>query len=113
MAPAEAPPTIGVTVVYSPAPRQVEQVVLQLPPGATVGDALRASGLAERHGWRLAEPGDEGLSVSVWSKTRALATPLREADRVEVTRGLRVDPKEARRQRYRKQPPKQRLAAKG
>ena len=33
---------------------------------------------------------------------RPLDHPIREGDRVEVYRPLRVDPKEARRQRYRK-----------
>ena len=37
-------------------------------------------------------------------RQRPLDSPLRDADRVEACRGLRVDPKEARRLRYRKQP---------
>lgn len=93
-------PEIAVSVAYSPQPRVVERVALRLPAGATVADALRASGLAERHGWTL----DEHLAVAVWSKPGTLRSALRDADRVEVTRGLRVDPKEARRQRYQQQP---------
>ena len=88
-----------VRVSYSPAPRQVDSVEIELPPGSRVDDALRASGLLERHGL----PATEDLSVGVWGKVRPLDTPLRDADRVEVYRGLLVDPKEARRQRYRKQ----------
>jgi hypothetical protein len=38
-----------VEVAYSPAPRQVQVVTLDLPAGCTVADALRASGLLE---WR-------------------------------------------------------------
>ena len=91
-----------VQVSFSPAPRQVDQVDLDLPEGSTVADALRASGLLERHGL----PMDESLTVGVWTKLRPLDSLLREADRVEIYRGLKVDPKEARRQRYRKQPPK-------
>lgn len=90
---------LSVQVAYSPAPRQVDSVVLKLPAGSTVADALRASGLLQRHGLAL----DAGLSVGVWMKVRPLDTPLREADRVEIYRPLQVDPKEARRQRYRKQ----------
>jgi len=37
----------------------------------------------------------------VWGKLREPGDPLREGDRVEVYRPLKVDPKEARRQRYR------------
>ena len=91
-----------VQVSFSPAPRQVDQVDLDLPEGSTVADALRASGLLQRHGLVM----DESLNVGVWTKARPLDCLLREADRVEIYRGLKVDPKEARRQRYKKQPPK-------
>ena len=88
---------IRVVVAYSAAPRQVDHVELTLPAGATVDDALRASGLLERH------PGiDIGTQkIGVWGKLRALSDPLREGDRVELYRPLKVDPKEARRQRHR------------
>ena len=101
---ASASALLKVQVSYSPAPRQVDQVALDLPEGSTVADALRASGLLERHGLAL----DESLSVGIWTKARPLDSLLREADRVEIYRGLKVDPKEARRQRYRKQPAKKR-----
>lgn len=91
---------IAVLVCYSPAPRVVDCVALRLPAGSTVSDALRASGLLERHGVAL----DDRLGVGVWGRQRPLDSPLRDADRVEACRGLRVDPKEARRLRYRKQP---------
>ncbi|HEV7914256.1 MAG TPA: RnfH family protein, partial [Albitalea sp.] len=89
---------ISVVVAYSAAPRQVDHVALSLPAGATVHDALRASGLLERH------PAIDLASqkVGVWGKLRALDAPLRDGDRVEVYRPLKVDPKEARRQRYRR-----------
>lgn len=96
------PMPLNIEVSYSPLPRSVDCVTLQLPAGSTVADALRASGLLERHGLTL----DEQLCVGIWTKLRPLDTPLRENDRVEIYRGLLVDPKEARRQRYRKQPPK-------
>lgn len=102
MASAEVPAALGVRVSYSPAPRVVDSVCLALPAGSTVADALRASGLLERHGLVI----EGALSTGICGKLRPLDTPLREADRVEVYRGLLVDPKEARRQRYRKQPPR-------
>lgn len=104
MALADSSPALQVQVAYSAAPRHVDVVRLSVPAGATVGDAVQASGLLERHGLRL----DAELVVGVWMKLRPLDTPLREADRVEIYRGLRVDPKEARRQRY--QQHKDRLA---
>lgn len=88
---------IAVAVAFSPEPRRVELVRLCLHAGATVGDALHASGLLQRH-----PEIDLGLhKVGVWGKLRSLDTLLRDRDRVEVYRPLQVDPKEARRQRYR------------
>lgn len=82
-------------VVYCPRPGVTEQVPLRLPPGATLLDALQASGLLERHGLAMS-----GLRAGIWCKVQEPGTPLREGDRVEIYRALRVDPKEARRQRY-------------
>lgn len=91
---------LRIEVVCSPGPRQVEQVRLELPPGATVGDALRASGLLTRH---PALQQDPGLVAAVWGRAAAADAPLRDGDRVALCRSLQVDPKEARRQRYRAQ----------
>jgi hypothetical protein len=87
---------IRVEVAYSPAPGQVELVALDLPDGARLQDALAASGLPARHG--LAP---DGLRVGIWGRVQPLDALLRERDRVEIYRALRVDPKEARRLRYR------------
>lgn len=96
MGPAEAPAgSFGVEVVYAPAPHVVDRVVLSLASGATVADALQASGLLARHGLTL-----DALAVGVWGRACALDLRLRERDRVEIYRPLQVDPKEARRQRY-------------
>lgn len=88
-----------VEVVYCPRPGVCDSVELRLSPGATARDALRASGLLERHG--LAE---EGLRVGVWCRACEPDSLLREHDRVEIYRPLLVDPKEARRMRYKKSP---------
>ena len=91
---------VEVSVVYSPAPRQVDEVRLSVAEGSTLEQALRVSGLVERHGLGAID----ALSVGIWMKAKPLDTPLRAQDRVEIYRPLRVDPKEARRQRYRKSP---------
>jgi putative ubiquitin-RnfH superfamily antitoxin RatB of RatAB toxin-antitoxin module len=71
-------------------PHRHESLRLELPDGATVGDALAASG------WD--SDGDcAGLAVFGVRATRAQA--LADGDRVEVLRGLRADPKDARRRR--------------
>ena len=99
MAPAERQTSIGVSVVYSPGAGRVDEVTLALPQGATVLEALRASGLLERH----PQIDLSRQRVGVWGKVQALDAPLRDRDRVEVYRALQVDPMEARRQRQRRQ----------
>ena len=96
--PADAPPSLlRVSVVYSPRAGEVDEVRLELGPGATLADALAASGLGARY------PGIEGLLVGIWGAFCERDAPLRDHDRVEVYRPLRVDAKEARRLRQRTQ----------
>lgn len=99
MAPAEgaATPTITVEVCFSPRAGQVERVALTLAMGSTLAQALDASGLKARY------PEIDQLECGVWGRKAPLETVLRERDRVEVWRALLVDPKEARRQRYKGQ----------
>jgi uncharacterized protein len=106
MAPADSTPELSVVVVYSPRAGEVDEVRLSLPIGTTVHDALQASGLAQRH------PAVDfaTLRVGVWGKLRQPADALRDRDRVEFYRPLTVDPKEARRVRYRQH--RERYAAK-
>jgi uncharacterized protein len=86
---------LRVEVLYCAGPNLADLTELQLPEGATVADALHASGLRERHGALI-----DRLRIGVWNKPKEADTPLRDGDRVELYRPLRVDPKEARRQRY-------------
>lgn len=82
-----------VIVAHSPGPREVREQALDLPEGATVADALLACGLAVA----------EGEALAVWGRKAQPGQVLRDQDRVEVLRPLRVDPKVARRERFRKQ----------
>jgi len=94
---------LRVELVYSPAPRVVECRSLVLPAGATLADALRAAALPEAVRAAL----DAGtLSVSVWCRLQPPAHLLREGDRIELCRALMVDPKEARRLRYKGRRPR-------
>lgn len=94
--PAAGPaPDLSVTVVYSPRAGTVDEVSLRLPSGASIEDAVLASGLPKRYSaLDLAT-----AAVGVWGALRALQNMLRDADRVEIYRPLVVDPKEARRRR--------------
>lgn len=85
---------IRVTLVYASAPRTVHELNLEVPDGCTLGGAL------DRSGWRQRFPETESLSTGIWNHKATRDTPLREGDRIEVYRELRVDPKVARRERF-------------
>jgi len=87
------------TVVCSPAPRDVFEQIVSLPEGASVREAILASGLAAAHpefDWQAATPGIWGRAVE-WTQVVA------NLDRVELCRPLAVDPKVARRERFKQQ----------
>ena len=88
---------LDIEVAYCAQPGQADRISLRLPAGATVADALQASGLLARHGLATV-----GLKLGVWCKPRDGASVLRDRDRVEIYRPLTVDPKEARRLRYKR-----------
>ena len=88
-----------VTVAWSPGPREVREWALLLPDGSTVRDAVLASGWPQADASHVVDTADFG----VWGRRCAGEQLLREGDRVEVYRGLLVDPKVARRERFRKQ----------
>jgi hypothetical protein len=85
---------INVQVCYA-RPDQVFLKELKLPAGATLEQAIRASGV-------LALAPDLDLAtckVGVYGKVKPIDTVLRSRDRVEIYRPLQADPKEARRRR--------------
>ncbi|MGI4856731.1 MAG: RnfH family protein [Janthinobacterium lividum] len=71
---------------------------VEVPPGATLAEAIRASGLCERH----PEVDLSTQKVGVHGKVRALDDRLAAHDRVEIYRALTVDPKLARARRVAK-----------
>ena len=92
-------PVLCVSVVYSPAPRQVREVELSLAPGSTVLQAVQASGLLNL----LAVPDPASPVYGVWGRKVSSQQTLLQNDRVEIYRALKVDPKVARRARFVKQ----------
>jgi putative ubiquitin-RnfH superfamily antitoxin RatB of RatAB toxin-antitoxin module len=83
-----------ITLVYAPAPRTVHELVIDTTEGATVQQALAEAGWAQRF------PECLERSLGVWGRQADLSTVLQDGDRLEVYRGLRVDPKTARRERF-------------
>lgn len=93
---------LDIEVAVSTAPRVVQRVLLRLPVGATVRQALEASGLLEQVADLSLDAIAAGRwSVGVWGRKERPGHVLRDRDRIEVVRPLQVDPKEARRVRYR------------
>lgn len=87
-----------VEVAWSATPQQTGHATVQLPPGSTALDALRASGVADELGADLLD----ALTLALWGRAITPATVLQPHDRLELLRPLLVDPKEARRLRYRR-----------
>lgn len=92
-------PGLSVTVVYSAGPRQVSEWVGKLPAGATVLHALQASATSQV----IPVLDFDRADLGVWGRKAEPGQLLNEGDRVEVYRPLRVDPKVARRERFRTQ----------
>lgn len=91
--------SLDIVLVYSPAPRQVREWPLTLPPGSTVAQALESSGVLAA----FPDLAQGKLTVGIWGRKATLKQALKTADRVEIYRALRVDPKTARRERFNSQ----------
>lgn len=85
---------MNITLVYAPAPRTVHELSLIVPPGCSLQEAL------ERSGWLDRFPETCSLPTGIWNRKAPRETLLREGDRLELYRELRVDPKVARRERF-------------
>ena len=85
---------VKVEVAYA-RPDQQALVEVRVGSGATVRDAIEASGVLAR----FPEINLEKGKVGVFGKLTPLDAPLREGDRVEIYRPLVGDPKEIRKLR--------------
>ena len=83
-----------ITLLYASAPREVHQSALDLAEGASAAAALREAG------WLARFPEIGSLGLAVWGRRCTPDHALRDGDRLEVLRPLRVDPKVARRERF-------------
>jgi hypothetical protein len=86
-------PRVRVTVVHATADVEAH-VVLTLPAGATINDAIAQSGIVARLALDPAQ-----VEFAVFGQRASGDTPLKEGDRVELTRPLFADPKRVRRKR--------------
>ena len=87
------PENLTIEVVFA-LPNRQRLVEITLDAGATVADAIAASGLdAEFQDVSFAD-----CEAGVWGKPVDRTHLLRDQDRVEIYRPLEMDPREARRQ---------------
>lgn len=86
---------IDVEVVYAH-PHRHERVSLRVTEGSCVRDAIKASGILERH-----PELDLGVSnrVGIHARLVDLDSGLRARDRIEIYRALKADPKAARKRK--------------
>lgn len=92
-------PLLHLSVVYAPKARELAEVKLLLAQPCTVLQALQQSGLL----LRFPEIDHHHALIGVWGRRVKLDQCLRDLDRVEIYRPLRVDPKVARRERFARQ----------
>jgi len=88
--------TIAVSVAWA-TPTTQDIVTVDVPSGAHARVAIERSGLVTAYGLDLAQ-----LGVAIHGQRATLETALADGDRVELTRPLIADPKEARRKRARR-----------
>lgn len=85
---------ITVCVVYASAERATE-IVVRLPPGASVAEAIARSGIAELH----PEVDFTRAPTGIFGRKVDRDTALADGDQVEIYRPLLANPKNARRRR--------------
>jgi putative ubiquitin-RnfH superfamily antitoxin RatB of RatAB toxin-antitoxin module len=95
---------LEVVFCWSLKARQVHEYTVNVPAGSTVQSAT-----AHWMGLGLSDIPSEDLSrlpflqPGIWGRKVAWTHPLRSGDRIEFYRELKVDPKVARRQRFKRQ----------
>ena len=86
-------------VIYSHAARQIREWTLDLEPGSTALQAIESTGVLGEFPELQLQP----LLLGIWGKRASINKVLRDNDRLEIYRVLRVDPKVARRERFDRQ----------
>jgi len=97
---------IQIQCVFSPAPRQVIQIKLVLAEGSLVKDALEQLHLSTE--WLSFQQSDSVQpnrlqKQGIWGRMVTANHILKDGDRLEIYRSLLVDPKLARKQRFKRQ----------
>jgi putative ubiquitin-RnfH superfamily antitoxin RatB of RatAB toxin-antitoxin module len=99
--------TLQITICWSLAPRHVQELSLLVPEGSTVDAALD---LAMLHLSQNGAQVDASVAAKlkfqqpgIWGRKVPWTQAVQAGDRIELYRPLQVDPKVARRQRFKRQ----------
>jgi len=93
---------LHITVVFSPSPRVVYAYPLSLSLGTCVADGIAAC-IDFPHFPSDIWTNQTHWALGIWGRAVLPDRTLRDADRLEIYRPLKVDPKVARRERFQKQ----------
>ncbi len=95
MKPTDNASTIRVIVAWA-WPESSGEIAIDVDGTATADDALNA---ATARALLPQEVNTAAVDVGIWGRVKSRTTRLREADRIELYRALKADPKDARRSR--------------
>ncbi len=109
--PSMAERTVAVTVCWSLAPRHVQELCLQVPEGSTVMAVLEQCLSECAAQLQQSQGSSDGTTLTslafqqpgIWGKKVSWSHLVKADDRIELYRPLKVDPKVARRQRFKRQ----------
>ena len=98
---------VTVSLCWSLAPRHVQEILLLVPAGTTVQDVLARGVTQCLQGQVAIDPTSlsslQFQQPGIWGKKVPWTHVVQADDRIELYRPLKVDPKVARRQRFKRQ----------
>ena len=98
---------VTVSLCWSLAPRHVQEIQLQVSAGSTVQDVLARGAAQCLQGQMAIDPTSlsslQFQQPGIWGKKVPWTQMVQADDRIELYRPLKVDPKVARRQRFKRQ----------
>jgi uncharacterized protein len=95
---------VHVTVCWSFEPRRVHEISLVIPNGSTVQAVIEQLMDADMHSLSTTDLAKlKFLQPGIWGHKVAWSACVQQGDRIELYRDLKVDPKVARRQRFKRQ----------
>ncbi len=102
-----AEPPVTVTLCWSLAPRHVQEILLHVPAGTTVQDVLTRGVTQCLQGQVVIDStslsSQQFQQPGIWGKKVPWTQVVQADDRIELYRPLKVDPKVARRHRFKRQ----------